>query len=167
MKTRRVLRALLWTAFIVYDLVLLSILFLGGRGHRFPYDSIWDYMRYSVQLIPFKTVWGYVTDFLNHGHWVLGLAIKNVFGNLVLFLPMGMFLPCLFRRVRKPGTAALVALCTILGVELFQLVLRRGIFDIDDLILNMAGFLGGFFIIRIPLIRKLCVKLHFWTEEAA
>ncbi len=158
---RKFARILLWTAFAVYGVAVFAILFLGTRGGRFPYDSVWEYMKYSVNLIPFKTIGGYVMDVIAR-RWMLGLAIKNVLGNFILFYPMGIFLPCLFKRVRTVKKTLLIAICTILSVEIVQLVFRLGIFDIDDLILNMAGWILGYFTLAIPFVRKCMMKMHFW-----
>ena len=160
---RKFARILLWLAFAVYGVAVFAILFLGGRVGRFPYDSIWEYMKHSVNLIPFKTVFGYVRDVMAN-RWMLGLAIRNVLGNFILFYPMGIFLPCLFKKARTVKKTLLIALCTILSVEVVQLVFRLGIFDIDDLILNIAGWILGFFTLAIPFVRKCAVKLLFWEE---
>ena len=163
MKMRKFARVLLWTAFAVYSVAVFSILFLGSRGGRFPYDSVWEYMKYSVQPIPFKTIFGYIRDVIDK-RWMLGLAIRNVLGNFILFYPMGVFLPCLFRSVRTVKKSLLISLCTILSVEIVQLVFRLGIFDIDDLILNMAGWILGFLTLSIPMIRKYMKKTYFLEE---
>ena len=164
LKMRKFARVLLWIAFVVYSVAVFGILFLGTRGGRFPYDSVWEYMKYSVQLIPFKTIFGYVEEVIAR-RWMLGLAIRNVLGNFILFYPMGIFLPCLFRSVRTVKKSLLISLCTILSVEIVQLVLRLGIFDIDDLILNMAGWILGFLTLSIPFVRKILIKVHFLTED--
>ena len=160
---RRFARILLWIAFVIYGCFVFGILFLGGRSGRFPYDSVWEYMKYSVQPIPFKTIFGYVREVITH-RWMLGLAIRNVIGNFILFYPMGIFLPCLFRSVRTVKKSLLISLCTILSVEIVQLVFRLGIFDIDDLILNIAGWILGYFALAIPMIRKYMKKLYFLEE---
>ena len=160
---RKFARILLWIAFIVYGIAVFSILFLGGRSGRFPFGSFWEYLQHSVNLIPFGTIWGYVMDVMEK-RWMLGLAIRNVLGNFILFYPMGIFLPCLFKKARTVKKTLLIALCTILSVEIVQLVFRLGIFDIDDLILNMAGWTLGFFTLSIPFVRKCAVKLYFWED---
>ena len=160
---RRFARILLWIAFVIYGCFVFGILFLGGRGGRFPYDSVWEYMKYSVQPIPFKTIFGYVRDVIDK-RWMLGLAIRHVLGNFILFYPMGVFLPCLFRSVRTVKKSLLISLCTILSVEIVQLVFRLGIFDIDDLILNITGWILGYFTLAIPIVRKYMKKLYFLEE---
>lgn len=60
----------------------------------------------------------------------------NVVGNIVMFLPIGLFLPLLW-RVSAPR-AVLGGFCASLFVELCQLPQPRGT-DIDDLWLNTLG----------------------------
>lgn len=164
MKTRKIIRICLWTAFAVYGLALIYILFLSRLG-RYPYGSFWEYVKYSIQLIPFKTVWGYVEDYMAKGHWILGLAIRNIGGNFVLFFPMGIFLPCLFPKTQKFRNTALISFCTIFGVELIQLFLRCGIFDMDDLILNISGWLLGFAVLKIPFVNQILKKFCVMPRE--
>ena len=164
MNRRKIMRSILWTVFVIYACVVVGILFLGGRNDRFLYQSVWEYIRNSVNLIPFKTIWDYAVD-VAVKPWMLGIAIRNVLGNLVLFYPMGMCLPCLFPRIRTLKQTVLISLCTILSVEIIQIIFRRGIFDIDDLILNMTGWLLGFLTFSIPFVRRVLVKLYFLREK--
>ena len=158
MKTQKLARICLWTAFVIYGFALLNILFLSRIG-RYPYGSFWEYVKYSVNLIPFQTVLGYVRDYMEQGHWVLTLAIRNIAGNFILFFPMGMLLPCLFPKTKNFRRTVLISFCTILCVELIQLCLRCGIFDVDDLILNISGWLLGFAVLKIPFINKFLMKI--------
>ena len=158
MKTQKISRIFIWIAFAVYGLALLSILFLSRTG-RFPYNSFWEYVKYSVNLIPFKSIREYVLDYMARGSWVLTLAIRNIGGNFILFFPMGAFLPCLFPKAQKFRRTLLISFCTILCVELAQLLLRRGIFDVDDLLLNLSGWWLGFAVLKIPFINKILKKL--------
>ncbi len=163
MKTQKIIRICLWTAFVIYVFSLICILFLGRRG-SFPDVSFWDYVKYTVNLIPFKTVYGYVEDYITRGSWVLPLAIRNIAGNFVLFFPMGMLLPCLFPKTQKFRRTVLISFCTILGVELLQLFLRRGSFDVDDLILNISGWLLGFAVLKISFINKMLKKFFILPQ---
>ena len=157
MEIRKIIRICLWTVFAVYGLALIYILFLSRIG-RYPYDSFWEYVKYSVQLIPFKTVWGYVEDYMKEGSWILALAFRNIAGNFVLFFPMGIFLPCLFPKTQNFRRTVLISFCTIVCVESIQLLLRCGIFDIDDLILNISGWLLGFAMLKIPFVNQILKK---------
>ena len=98
------------------------------------------------------------------GPWILTLAIRNIGGNFILFFPMGMFLPCLFPKTQKFRRTLLISFCTILCVELIQLLLRRGIFDVDDLILNISGWLIGFAVLKIPFVNKILMKMYLLPQ---
>lgn len=163
MNDKKIIRVCLWTAFVIYSFALLNILFLSRIG-RYPYGSFWEYVKYSVNLIPFKTVWGYVEDYMEEGSWILTLAIRNIAGNFILFFPMGMFLPCLFPKMQNFRRTVLISVCMILCVELIQLCLRCGICDVDDLILNISGWLLGFAVLKIPFINKILKKLFFLPQ---
>ena len=160
---KKFVRICLWSAFVIYGFVLVYILFLSRSG-RFPYNSFWEYVKYSVQLVPFKTILEYVMDYMAKGSWVLTLSIRNIGGNFILFFPMGIFLPCLFPKTLKFRVTVLISFCTILCVELIQLLLRRGIFDVDDLILNISGWLIGFAILKNPFIKKLLTKMRLLLQ---
>lgn len=71
-------------------------------------------------------------------------AIANLAGNVILFLPLGIFLPMLFVRLRAFWRFALAALLAILAVEALQLFTGLGTLDVDDLILNLMGIALGY-----------------------
>lgn len=146
-------------AFVFYCLALVYILFLNARYHRYQGESVWDYICFSVNPIPFKTIVEYISMAARDSYFVT-LAVRNLVGNLILFLPMGLFLPVLFRKMRRFGKTMLCIFLMILSAELIQLFLRLGVFDIDDFILNMAGAAIGYFIYSI--LRKIyCKKISF------
>lgn len=155
MTVKKTVRILLWAAFVFYCFALLYILFLDARSHRYQEDSLWDYIRFSVNLIPFKTIGNYISKAVSDAYFVT-LAVRNVGGNMILFLPMGVFLPILFPKMGRMWKTVLCIFGMILSAELIQLFLRRGIFDIDDLILNMAGACLGYFIFL--LLKKIYCK---------
>ena len=161
---RKLVRNFLWVAFAIYVLVLLDVLLLG-RGSGLGYGSFGNYLKYSVNLIPFKSVWEYVEDYMTRGSWILPLAIRNIAGNFVLFFPMGMILPCLFSKTQKFRRTVLISVCTVLCVEAIQLFTRRGIFDVDDVILNVSGWLLGFAVLKIPFISNVLKRLSLVSRE--
>ena len=154
MKNQKTIKICLWTAFSVYCLVLAFLLLLS-RFERCLYSSFAEYVKYSVNLIPFKTVWRYVELYMTKGSWILPIAVRNIAGNIALFFPMGILLPFLFPKMRSFRRILLIAICTTLCVELAQLFLRYGICDVDDVILNVAGWLLGFAVLKIPFINRI------------
>lgn len=73
--------------------------------------------------------------------------LRNLAGNILLFIPLGLLLPLLFRRCRKPGRVVLAAFLFSAGIELAQGLSRSfGNYraaDVDDVLLNTAGALVG------------------------
>ncbi|MDL2258765.1 VanZ family protein [Eubacteriales bacterium OttesenSCG-928-K08] len=80
-----------------------------------------------------------------------GNIIRNIAGNVILFMPFGFFLPILSKRNGLFLTVAQGALCSI-AIETLQLFLVRST-DIDDVILNTFGTLLGY--VAFALFRHL------------
>lgn len=154
---KKVARPLLWTLFVFYCLVLITVLFIS-RPER-PSLSYADYFREYTNFIPFKTtesflrgMWADIGRVL-HGQETVGRGwiyySINLAGNFVLFLPMGMMLPCLFARLNRFWKVTLTVLAMVVLVELTQGLLRVGSIDVDDLIFNLSGGMLGYGIIRL------------------
>ncbi|MBQ4582932.1 MAG: VanZ family protein [Oscillospiraceae bacterium] len=79
------------------------------------------------------------------GRWILTMLA----GNLLMFVPMGVFLPLIFPRLQGGKMAAAILLLP-LAVELWQPVVGRS-FDTDDLLLNTLGILAGWAMVRLVL----------------
>lgn len=67
--------------------------------------------------------------------------------NILLFIPMGFFLPVLYEKYDRIGKIALIGLLVSLSVELLQLF-GFGTTDINDLITNTTGACVGFGIFK-------------------
>lgn len=72
---------------------------------------------------------------------------KNCVLNVILFVPLGMFLPLLWERFRSPARVILFGFCTSLTIEILQLFTFRTT-DADDLITNTLGAAIGYFIAK-------------------
>lgn len=79
----------------------------------------------------------------------IGMAdsIQNTFLNVLLFIPLGFFLPLLWERYRKAFNMLVFAFFTTLFIELSQLFTYRAT-DVDDLITNVIGGLCGYLLAR-------------------
>ncbi|MCI1881934.1 MAG: VanZ family protein [Sporolactobacillus sp.] len=71
------------------------------------------------------------------------LIMKNIFGNLLLFLPFGCLLPLVLRRIRGFFALILAAILFSFVIELAQYSFASRIFDIDDILLNTIGAVIG------------------------
>ena len=67
----------------------------------------------------------------------------NIWGNILLFIPYGFFLPLLWKRYRHPLRLSLMCLLLPISIEMCQLFIQR-MTDVDDVLLNFAGgMIGG------------------------
>ena len=87
----------------------------------------------AVNLIPFGFVNDYIVD-----KQLLGIA--NIVGNLLMFIPMGIFLSMINQRHDK---VLFMLILASVCIEVLQYVFIRGVSDIDDVILNSVGGLIG------------------------
>jgi glycopeptide antibiotics resistance protein len=102
----------------------------------------------SYNLKPFKTI----VNYMNHiGYLGFDILLYNLAGNVVAFMPLGFLLPLAFKRFKAMKTFV-AAFSFILIAEVLQLVSRRGVFDVDDLILNMLGSIIGYVVYKLFLI---------------
>ena len=97
--------------------------------------------------IPFKEIFRY--EFGSR------LFIKNIIGNVLLFLPYGYFAAD-YLNSKKIITVSFLTLLVSITIELVQLNIGRT-FDIDDVLLNTLGGMLGYLLYRI--IEKIKVKL--------
>ena len=99
----------------------------------------------NYNFIPFKTVGEYADMMFNSSNPHLRQhAFINLFGNIMMFVPLGFFLPCITVRFRAFAKHLLVCIVIILIIEITQLFTLLGSYDIDDLILNLIGTSMGF-----------------------
>ena len=76
---------------------------------------------------------------------------QNLF-NFLLFIPIGF----LFKAKNKITDVLLKAILFVILIECLQLITHRGIFDINDIILNTCGIVFGYYLSpRIPNNLKL------------
>ncbi len=157
---KKAIKITLYIFFCIYCLALVKFLLLDGRIYT--EDTVGFYFSQS-NLIPFKTVWDYVeklaADKIN-----IGTVVKNLVGNLIVLFPMGCFLPCMFKAMRKYRSTLAVCAAVVLAVELLQPLLRMGFFDIDDFIFNLAGASAGYLVVHIPFVNRLLQRIFVYCE---
>jgi len=79
------------------------------------------------------------------------LFYRNILGNLLLFLPYGIFTSH-YTKINKGYLIFILSLVTSLSIEIIQLKIGR-VFDVDDVILNVCGALLGYLLYK--LFRKI------------
>jgi glycopeptide antibiotics resistance protein len=101
-----------------------------------------------VNLIPFVNL----LDYDNRTDIYL-----NVIGNITMFIPTGVILPILYKKIDSFGKTVITGFLMSLVIELSQLPFAARATDIDDLILNTMGTAIGamiIFFIRNKTVHK-------------
>lgn len=103
----------------------------------------------SLNLIPFSVFRDYLEDLFKGPVFFL-VTLVNFFGNLAMFIPIGFFPALLFRNASwKRSVLIGLGMSTLIEVAQYFIVRNTAI---DDIILNTAGALCGYFLFL--LIRK-------------
>lgn len=93
----------------------------------------------SYNLIPFKSIIGIFES------GTIYSIIINIFGNLLIFMPLEYFIIELF-KINEILINLILSFSIIFIIELLQFIFRVGVFDIDDIILCIFGMLLFFVI---------------------
>ena len=133
------LSPLLFLMLGIYLLFLAALLFKSHMEFRswnlFPLRSILEYM----------TGLDYVTGFRHS--MMQYFAWSNLLGNVVIFVPLGVYV-ALFRKNGTLWKTMLMVAAVSLAAEILQVATKTGIGDIDDLLLNALGGLIGALVYR-------------------
>jgi glycopeptide antibiotics resistance protein len=133
--------------FIAYVLVLFKLLFFKitlnfsdisiSGNEKTPFSRLWA----ASNFIPFYRIYYYASG---QEPYLVGLL--NVAGNILIFVPMGFFLPYFFKGLRRTKSLLLVIVLMSLSIETLQILTSTGEFDVDDVILNTVGAMVGYFL---------------------
>lgn len=115
-----------WTLFAAYAGFVIGETILNPSFVPGEYSS-------GVNLVPFRDLIYYTRRRLS---WYFWQALLNI----VLFVPYGVFLKI---GRRKLWVSALIGFGSSLLIEAVEYVTNRGVFDVDDLILNTLGVVIG------------------------
>jgi glycopeptide antibiotics resistance protein len=139
---------LIWLIFWIYMGVMIYFLFLGDR-----YGN--PYHEYHYNLTLFQEIRRFI---IYREHVGTVSFLMNVFGNVFAFSPFGFFLPLLSCRVRSWWKVLLLSFELTFCIECAQLVTRLGVFDVDDLCMNVLGGITGYWIYL--MVRKILQTLR-------
>ena len=76
-------------------------------------------------------------------------AAINIIGNISMFIPTGIIMPILYKRLDTFWKVLLAGAGLSFVIELIQLLFPGSVTDIDDLILNTAGVAIGYGIYKL------------------
>ncbi len=155
-----------WAIFGLYLVLLINFTLLDGyygRGNYIliffaPEEMTGMYTSTSINLIPFKNIFGFIGSFLE-GELSSRFFYRNILGNIAAFMPFALFVPLLMKRFSKLLSFSLFTAGCIVVVEVTQIMLVTGFCDIDDLILNLGGACIMYGILHIPFVRRIVAKV--------
>jgi len=165
---KKILKVNLIIYFLIYTVTIFSLtLFDEIYGRQGLIIIDWDkdllnqYLESSFNIIPFNTIklftQGYMNGIVNYKNFSV-----NIIGNLLAFMPYGIFLPLIFKSTNKYYRFLITMILIVVIIELLQFVTMSGSCDIDDLILNVLGATVIYWISRIKLINKLIKKVFLF-----
>lgn len=150
----------MWIWFSLYIIMLLNLTlfdqYFGRQSMNFiSYNSISlkDYLNSNFNIIPFATINNYILALKNNNLSNLNF-IYNIFGNLLAFAPLALFLPRLFKSMDKWYKFFIITSVFIILIETMQMITMSGSFDIDDYILNILGAIITYIILNNKTIKK-------------
>lgn len=158
--------------FSVYLLIIAALTLFPVQYTVTTYDPVFTPSR--VNLVPFSAIsktFG-VLDVAEFSFFFKVKAIaQNIGGGLILLMPFGFLLPQLRKKFHSPAICFALALAVSCAIETiryvensFGLAFNRTA-DIDDVILNAAGALIGFYCWR-ALRKKYCGDYSDFKKES-
>lgn len=133
------------------------------------FDLIREQIDSSINLIPFRIL----IDFFKYREIniiSIMLLFQNILGNVLMFMPMGLFACALNPKLAKPKHILLIGAGSSLLIEILQFVAMQlrivgyRASDIGDIILNTSGCMLGYLLFialrKNAKLRKLFAKVE-------
>ena len=139
-----------WLLFYLYIILLSYFLFFSERYGR---EIVMKDYHYNLEL--FKEIHRFIQYRKQLG---MESFVVNILGNVLAFAPFGFLLPTLSKNYRNFFVTTFLSLLFSLCVETTQLVLRVGIFDVDDIFMNTIGGMLGY--IAFAIIHGIIMLFH-------
>ena len=161
---KKISRFWLKMLFAIYCLLLITILFLNNEYRMTGFQAInsntfsAEHLK-TINIIPFASIIKYISGWISHSVRT-NIVFINLCGNLILFAPLGFFVPILFEdKIKNTKQFILMIIVVTISVEALQFISYTGSTDIDDIILNTIGAVIMFNIMKTKLARKILKKV--------
>ncbi|WP_165868528.1 VanZ family protein [Natranaerovirga hydrolytica] len=140
-KLCKLLKKVFVTIWWVYILFVVWALILGRSSNMIYLNNF-----KGINIIPFKQIGNYILMYPN-GY----SQLSNMFVSIILFIPFGFFIPIIVNKGKNIKNNLLFAFAFSFCIEWTQYMFSRGIFDIDDIILNLTGSIIGLGVYKLLL----------------
>lgn len=126
-------KKIMWKKFLWYGILICYLCVVLGAT-LFSRGDYW----YNSRIIPlfysYKEAWIHFSD----------SAWRNIILNFCMFIPLGLWLPLGIKWLRSFWKMYLVGFGFSFLIECIQLFLKRGIFELDDIMGNTVGTMIGY-----------------------
>lgn len=109
-------------------LILYVTIFIGGINFNSNY--------HLINIVPFK----FMMETYEMGYRAM---ISQVISNMIMFVPIGLLLPIVFKKCREFKFTALYVFLFTFSIEFIQYFIGRSC-DVDDIIMNFLGGVVGY-----------------------
>ena len=99
----------------------------------------------SINLLPFSAYQDYFNE---SGEVLKAISMREILINIYMFIPIGVFV-CICARWKR--SIQMMVVCIVLSslIEILQLLLHRGVCELNDIINNTIGALTGIVVAEI------------------
>lgn len=146
------LKEMIMFLFVIYMSLVISVtLFPLPLGIQFGSENL---LR-NINIVPLVTIINNIsqigTAYDGDILFMISLIIRNVGGNILLFVPLGFLAPIVWKKAKGLKSATFLGLAVSITIELLQLLESFSggwgrITDIDDVICNVLGTVIGYYI---------------------
>ena len=136
----------LWSIFVIYIVVVLGAT-IGHRASAYGNINLHLFSSYKNAYNSFSI-----------REW------RNIILNILMFVPLGFMIPLLFKKCKRWYITYLIGFGATLFIEILQLISKRGIFELDDIINNTLGCIIGYGLI-ITVISFSIIFITYSKKE--
>jgi glycopeptide antibiotics resistance protein len=136
-------QVLLQSSFFVYVFMVLTLTGYFILFRELTYNGWWQRMMMRIERRDHVNL-----DLLEIFR-IYKLTDKQILGNFVMLLPLGVYLPLLYKKISGFIPVLLVSLMVSILIESLQLATSFRSVDIDDVLLNTTGAVIGFMLYKI------------------
>ena len=120
----------------IYIIMVLNITIFARQMHKFNLNGFRNLYKYGgFNIIPFKTILDYI---INYRKYYLKTILINTVGNIIIFMPVQYLIMKVFDKLSFKKYLW-IDLILLFMIEFLQLITDCGVFDVDDIILNLVG----------------------------
>ncbi len=172
-RAEKIMKATFLWLFIIYAVVVIDFTLISDSFGRnisniflLSKAQIREYIKDNTNIIPFGTVKLYINAY-KADNIEQYIVFENLLGNFSVFMPFAFFLPVIYKKANKAFVFLGLISVAVIVIEILQIVFLTGSADIDDFILNVAGAMAAFGILKLGCVKRFVNKIVRRSETDA